>query len=60
MYVKLGRSILQVREVTLWGIRAGRQGQANSLFLEHNYIAMGWNEVEDLSILEPTSVMSSI
>lgn len=34
-----------------WGIRAGRAGEANTLFLKHDYIALGWHRIGDLSKL---------
>ena len=40
-------------EKTIWGIHAGRLGDAHSLFLEHNVIALGWAEMGDLSSLPP-------
>jgi restriction system protein len=33
---------------TLWGIHAGRTGDAETLFLVHGYIAMGWKEMGGL------------
>ena len=41
------------KETTLWGIHAGRTGEADTLFLKKNVIALGWNEIGDLSILKP-------
>jgi restriction system protein len=35
----------------MWGIHGGRTGDANTLFLQHNCIALGWNRIEDLSKL---------
>ena len=37
----------------LWGINAGRTGDADSLFLNKNRIALGWSKVEDLSRILP-------
>jgi restriction system protein len=34
---------------TLWGIHAGRLGDADSLFLRKNVIAIGWDEMGDIS-----------
>ena len=34
---------------TIWGIHAGRTGDADSLFLKKNVIAIGWQEMPDLS-----------
>ncbi len=36
-------------EAALWGIHGGRTGDANSLFLEKNVIAVGWAAAGDLS-----------
>jgi len=36
-------------EPTLWGIHAGRTGDANSLFLGQGMIAIGWHTVGDLN-----------
>jgi restriction system protein len=35
----------------LWGIHAGRTGDADQLFLTHNVIALGWADIGDLSKL---------
>lgn len=35
----------------LWGIHAGRTGDADSLFLSQNCVAIGWDELGDLSKL---------
>lgn len=29
--------------VNVWGIHGGRTGDAHSLFLQKNFIALGWN-----------------
>jgi len=39
-------------EKNVWGIHAGKTGDANSLFLEKNYIAVGWPKLGDLSKLK--------
>src|SRR6266542_3556349 len=36
-------------EPTLWGMHAGRTGDADTLFLQHNVIAVGWQDFGDLS-----------
>lgn len=36
---------------TIWSIHAGATGEAHSLFLEHNYIALGWDEMGHLGLL---------
>lgn len=38
-------------DVTLWGIHGGRTGDADSLFLKKNVIAIGWAKLGDLSKL---------
>jgi len=39
---------------TLWGIHAGRTGDADSLFRKKGVIALGWSRFPDLSKLAPT------
>jgi len=36
---------------TIWGIHAGRTGDADDLFLKHNVIALGWKDAGDVSKL---------
>lgn len=38
-----------MKETTVWGIHAGKTGDAESLFLNKNVIAIGWDKVDDLS-----------
>ncbi len=40
-------------ESVLWGIHAGRNGDADTLFLKKNLIAVGWAKMGDLSALKP-------
>lgn len=37
----------------IWGIHAGSKGTADSLFLQSNFIAIGWDEAGDIGQLEP-------
>jgi restriction system protein len=37
---------------TIWGIHAGKTGDAESLFRQKSVIALGWDEIPDLSNLE--------
>ena len=37
------------KEQTLWGIHAGRLGDADNLFLKKNVIAIGWDELGDVT-----------
>jgi len=39
---------------TLWGIHAGRTGDADSLFRKKGVIALGWSRFPDLSKLAAT------
>jgi len=41
------------REPTIWGIHGGRTGDADSLFLKKNCVAIGWDGVGDLSKVKP-------
>lgn len=38
-----------MKEPVVWGIHAGRTGDADSLFLQNNVVAIGWDEMGDLS-----------
>ncbi len=39
------------QEVTIWGIHAGKTGDADRLFLNENCIAVGWVKMGDLGVL---------
>lgn len=39
--------------VPVWGIHAGRTGDADSLFLKRNCIALGWSDIGDLASIRP-------
>lgn len=39
-------------ETTIWGLHAGKTGDAHTLFLNHHCIALGWAKVDDLSKLK--------
>jgi restriction system protein len=41
-------------EATIWGLHAGRTGDADALFLKKNLIAVGWSALGDLSKIEPS------
>lgn len=41
-------------DTTIWGIHAGRTGDADSLFLNKQCIAIGWAKMGDLSVLPAT------
>ena len=42
------------QDTTLWGIHAGKTGDAESLFIENKIIALGWAEIGDLSLIVNT------
>jgi restriction system protein len=39
----------QQTDITIWGIHAGRTGDADHLFLKQNFVAIGWHDMKDLS-----------
>lgn len=39
------------QEPTIWGIHGGKTGDADSLFLKKNYVAIGWDKMGDLAKL---------
>lgn len=43
---------MNTKDVNIWGIHAGRTGDADALFLKKNCIAIGWTKVGDLTKLE--------
>lgn len=40
-------------DITVWGIHGGRTGDADTLFLQHDVVALGWGETGDLSAVPP-------
>lgn len=40
-------------EKTLWGIHAGKIGDAHTLFIGEEVVAIGWAKMGDLSLLQP-------
>ncbi len=40
---------MKEKDLTIWGIHAGRTGDADALFLKKNVVALGWSEMGDLS-----------
>lgn len=42
------------KEITVWGIHAGRHSEGDTLFLSNNCIAIGWKEVGDVSAVPAT------
>lgn len=44
---------MAVDKTFLWCVRAGESGQADPVFLKKNYLAIGWEEVGDLSKIKP-------
>jgi restriction system protein len=41
------------QEPVLWGIHAGKTGDADRLFLKRNFVAIGWAKMGDLGALAP-------
>lgn len=41
------------KEITVWGIHAGRTGDAYTLFMKKNVIAIGWEKLGDPSLIKP-------
>jgi len=41
--------MMKNEEVAVWGIHAGRNGEADSLFLKYDCVALGWPKVGNLS-----------
>jgi len=42
-----------MKEGTIWGIHGGKTGDADSLFLKKNCVAIGWAKIGDLSKVAP-------
>lgn len=40
------------KEITVWGIHAGRTGDAYALFLKKNVVAIGWDKIGDPSAIK--------
>ena len=38
----------------IWGIHAGKTGDADALFLKGNCVALGWHAIRDLGTIKPT------
>ncbi len=44
-------------DTTLWGIHAGKSGDADTLFLKKHCIGVGWVKMGDLSALKAGGVI---
>ena len=51
--------MMQKQIQTIWGIHAGKTGDADRLFMKHNVVALGWVEMGDLGALPPRTVKHS-
>ncbi len=49
-----GQTKFMTKDITLWGIHAGKTGEADLLFLNENIIALGWGQMGDLKALGST------
>lgn len=45
--------MLNSKEPTMWGIHGGQAGSADTLFLKHNMVALGWDNTGNLLDLTP-------
>lgn len=43
--------MLTSKDQAMWGIHRSQTGNADTLFLKHNVIALGWEAMSDLSVL---------
>ncbi len=41
------------KEITVWGIHAGKTGDAETLFLKKNFVALGWEKLGNPSTYKP-------
>jgi restriction system protein len=48
-----GKKKGEMSSQTIWGIHAGKTGDAHSLFLNKNVVAIGWTAMGDLSAIPP-------
>jgi restriction system protein len=42
-----------MKDATIWGLHGGKTGDADSLFLKKNFVAIGWAKMGDLSKIGP-------
>ena len=47
-------------EPMVWGVRAGAAGEADRLFLEHDLVALGWDDIGDLSLIPDREALKSV
>lgn len=43
---------MMAKETTIWGIHGGKSGDADTLFLKKDVIALGWSKIPDLGKLK--------
>ena len=41
------------KDITVWGIHAGKTGDAETLFLKKNFVALGWEKLGNPSTYKP-------
>ncbi|MEP6934599.1 MAG: hypothetical protein ABI988_11730 [Nitrospirota bacterium] len=41
---------MTTKDATLWGIHAGKTGDADTLFLKKNCVAVGWLRMDSLAL----------
>lgn len=48
----------QSSDPVIWGVHAGRTGDGDALFLKNGCVALGWDQMGDLSTLAQYAVSS--
>lgn len=48
-----GETLREIPDTSLWGIHGGKTGDADSLFLKRDRVAVGWAKMGDLAALKP-------
>lgn len=44
---------MATRDRNVWGIHAGKTGDAENLFFKQNVVALGWHQMGDLNVISP-------
>src|SRR3989442_6157371 len=46
-------TLVKATDISIWGIHAGKTGDADNLFLKKGCVALGWAKMADLAALKP-------
>src|SRR2546426_5555602 len=46
-------TLMKATDISIWGIHAGKTGDADNLFLKKGCVALGWAKMADLAALKP-------